>query len=70
MIIQGPGFFYERAHHKPTHSETHHQSKHERDWAIAGFAVTMVSFIGYLIYQVRAFVCLFVCLSVRACLCA
>ncbi|EGD77605.1 hypothetical protein PTSG_08701 [Salpingoeca rosetta] len=53
LIIQGPAFFYERTHHKPTPGETHHQSRHERDWAIAGFAVTMVAFVGYLIYQVK-----------------
>eukprot|EP00043_Microstomoeca_roanoka_P015030 m.149825 g.149825 ORF g.149825 m.149825 type:complete len:613 (-) comp16163_c6_seq1:309-2147(-) len=53
LIIQGPAFFYERPHSTPTAAQTQHQSKHEHDWAIAGFAASMVAFIGYLIYQVR-----------------
>eukprot|EP00055_Hartaetosiga_balthica_P012903 m.64162 g.64162 ORF g.64162 m.64162 type:complete len:567 (+) comp8104_c0_seq4:25-1725(+) len=48
FVIQGPAFFYDKSD-----NAIKSQSSHEKDWAIAGFALTLLAFIGYLIYQVK-----------------
>eukprot|EP00730_Choanoeca_flexa_P013326 TRINITY_DN5196_c0_g1_i1.p1 TRINITY_DN5196_c0_g1~~TRINITY_DN5196_c0_g1_i1.p1 ORF type:complete len:583 (+),score=148.80 TRINITY_DN5196_c0_g1_i1:29-1777(+) len=49
LLIQGPAFATDIS----KHDSTNRQAEIEHDWALAGLIVCLLTFVGYLVYQVK-----------------